>query len=64
MKKKPTLRTICGGAELAGVAFASAGLGMEIVMKADLGYMFITGGAVIIAAGSLLFNKALRGVRR
>jgi len=46
--------------ELAGIALMSTGIGVELAMGADGGYLLITGGAVIVAIGSLLWVKVLR----
>lgn len=46
--------------EVVGVAVVGAGIGIELAMKADLGYMLVTGGALLIAGGGLIFNKVVR----
>ena len=46
--------------ELVGIATIGAGIGIEISMHADLGYMLITGGSLVLAGGSLLWAKIMR----
>jgi len=43
--------------ELVGISMVSAGLGVEFITKADVGYMIISTGSVIIAMGSILYAK-------
>jgi len=43
--------------ELIGIAACGMGVGIELAMQADVGYMLITGGSVLIATGGVLFGK-------
>lgn len=43
--------------ELFGIILLSIGIVYEIISKADLGYVIISAGSTLIAAGSLLFAK-------
>jgi len=45
--------------EILGVAVGSAGLTIELLYRADFGFVLITGGSLFVAAGGLLFAKAL-----
>ena len=47
----PTLVELCGATLLA------AGLGYEIAVGADVGYIAITAGSLLIALGSILYAK-------
>ena len=46
--------------EILGIAVCSAGLAVELIYHAELGYALITGGSLALAMGGLLFAKALR----
>lgn len=50
--------------EVLGIIIGSAGVGVEIGYQADLGFCLTTAGAVIIAAGSLIWAKFYRLPRR
>jgi hypothetical protein len=47
--------------EVVGIAIGGSGLGIELAMHADIGYVCITTGAVTVAAGGLILNKVIRG---
>ena len=49
--------------EILGVGVGSAGLTIELIYKADVGFTLITGGSLLVAAGGLLFAKVLRRVK-
>ena len=49
--------------ELVGIATVACGLGVEIALRADIGYILITGGALVIAGGGMLFAKIVRRSR-
>jgi len=36
------------------------GIGIEVAFGADVGFMCITGGAVVVAVGSLIFAKLIK----
>lgn len=46
--------------EAVGCCVVLAGIIIEIITRAPLGYMIITGGALIIAAGGMVFAKIIR----
>jgi len=46
--------------ETVGVVAIIVGIGIEAVMKADAGFITITVGSLLIAAGSLLWAKFLK----
>ena len=46
--------------EIVGIAIASIGIGVEVATGAGLGYLLITGGSALVAAGGLLFAKVVR----
>lgn len=46
--------------EIFGIIVVACGLGIEIAYRADLGYTLITGGAVVVAGGGMLFSKVVR----
>ena len=41
--------------EIAGLMAAAAGIGIELAMGADIGFVLITAGATGVALGSLIF---------
>ena len=43
--------------ELAGISVTSCGIGIEIALMADVGYMLISLGSLMIAAGGILWSK-------
>ena len=43
--------------ELVGIGLMCTGLGYEMAYKADLGYVIMTTGSVLIAAGGVLYAK-------
>lgn len=49
--------------ELLGIAAVGTGLGYEIGHGAEVGYVMITGGGVLVAAGGVLFGKFIRAKR-
>jgi len=46
--------------EVAGIGAIGTGVGIEIAMGADVGYLAITMGSAVVAAGGLLFAKVVR----
>lgn len=49
--------------ELVGIVLVTGGLVYEYMAKADLGYVIITAGSVLIAAGSMIFAKVAPWLR-
>jgi hypothetical protein len=51
--------------ELVGISVIGTGIGIEIALGADLGYMLITTGSLMVAAGGVIWGKFMRqGARR
>ncbi len=46
--------------ELIGITTGAIGLGLELAYKADIYFALITGGALIFAAGGVLYAKVGR----
>ena len=46
--------------ELLGIVVASAGLGVELALHAEIGYGLITAGSLCIAGGGILWGKLAR----
>lgn len=46
--------------EVVGIAALGCGIGVELTLGADLGYILISIGALIVAGGGLLFAKFVR----
>ena len=46
--------------ELFGIAVIGSGIGIEIALKADIGYLMITSGSCIVAIGGVLWGKFMR----
>jgi len=49
--------------ELLGIAIVGAGIGIEIVMHADFGFVFITIGSVMVAGGGVIWGKFMMSKR-
>lgn len=49
--------------ELFGICLTSFGLAYETIMKADVGFVIITSGSLLIAIGGLLFSKVAPWLR-
>ncbi len=47
--------------ELLGIAAIGSGIGIELGMGADIGYVCITIGSVLIATGGIIWGKFIRG---
>lgn len=47
--------------ETIGVIAIIAGITVECIMEADVGYVIITGGSVLIAGGGLIWAKLIKG---
>jgi len=46
--------------EAVGIAAVSVGLAIEVVLHGDVGFMVVTGGSLVVAAGAMIFAKLLR----
>ena len=49
--------------ELLGIAVIGAGIGIEIALGADIGYIAITGGSCLVAAGGVVYGKFMKQFR-
>lgn len=47
--------------ETVGIIGILVGISIEVVYKADIGFICITGGSVIVAAGGMIFAKLMKG---
>ncbi|GAI80523.1 unnamed protein product [marine sediment metagenome] len=54
------MRTLAIALESVGIIAIILGLTFESLTGADLGYMLISGGAVIIAGGGMVWAKLIR----
>jgi hypothetical protein len=52
------------GIELVGIGLVGSGIGYEMATGADLGYVLITGGSILVAAGGVIFGKFVKAIRR
>ncbi len=46
--------------ELFGIAVIGSGIGIEIALHAEIGYLAITSGSCIVAIGGVLWGKFIR----
>ena len=46
--------------ELLGIAVIGTGIGIEVGMGADIGYIAITVGSVLVASGGIIWGKFVR----
>ncbi|MCK9288668.1 MAG: hypothetical protein M0P29_14015 [Sphaerochaetaceae bacterium] len=46
--------------EVVGIIVVSAGITYEVIYKADVGYMIMSTGSLLIAAGGLVWGKVLK----
>ncbi len=53
-------RTLAIALEAVGIMVVVSGITVEVIMKADIGYILITSGAGIVAIGGLYFAKVIR----
>lgn len=49
--------------ELVGIAVVGGGIGIELAMHADIGFVVITGGSCLVAIGGVLWGKFVRSER-
>jgi hypothetical protein len=52
-----TERMVCVMVEITGICGVCVGIGIELAYKADIGYIAITSGSLILAIGGLVFAK-------
>jgi len=45
--------------ELIGIAAAGMGIGIEIVYEADLGFIVLTTGSLMLAGGAFIYAKCI-----
>ena len=46
--------------EILGIAVIASGITVELMLGAEIGYVLITGGSLIVAGGGILFSKVVR----
>lgn len=49
--------------ELLGITAIGAGIGIEFALGADIGYMAITCGSVLVAGGGIIWGKFIKSGR-
>jgi hypothetical protein len=47
--------------ELIGIVAISSGIGIELASKAEIGYVIITIGSLLVAAGAIIWGKFMKG---
>ena len=47
--------------ELMGITAIGAGIGVEIAAHADIGWVLVTAGSLVVAAGGIIWGKFMRG---
>ena len=50
--------------EIIGIAAIGAGIGVELVIGADIGFVAITVGSLLVASGGVIWGKFLKGGNR
>ena len=60
-KTKEALRLMPVVLELAGIATVGAGIGVELAAQANMGYLVITIGSLLVATGGVIWGKFMRG---
>ena len=50
--------------ELTGITVIGIGIGIELVMRADIGLIIITCGSCLIATGGIIYGKFIKGLRK
>jgi len=46
--------------ELVGITAIGSGIGIELAMQADVGYVVISIGSVLVATGGIIWGKFVR----
>lgn len=54
------MRGLAIALEAVGIVAIIIGIAIEAIMQANIGFIAITGGSVVIAAGGLLWAKIIR----
>lgn len=49
--------------ELLGIAIGSTGIGVEVATGAEIGYVLITIGAVLVASGGVIWAKMYKWLK-
>ena len=57
---KGLTRGLAVALEAVGICAVLIGIGIEVYYEADWGFVCITGGAVVVSTGSLIFAKLLK----
>jgi len=47
--------------ELVGIAAIGTGIGVEIAAHAETGWVLVTAGSLLVAAGGVIWGKFMRG---
>ncbi len=47
--------------ELMGIAAIGAGIGVEVATHAEIGWVLVTTGSLLVAAGGVIWGKFMRG---
>jgi hypothetical protein len=47
--------------ELIGIITISSGVAIELASKADIGYVIITIGSLVVATGGIIWGKFMKG---
>ena len=53
-------KTLAIALETVGCVIILTGIAIEVSLGADVGYMLITSGALVVAVGGMVFAKLLR----
>ena len=60
MKDTPLSYAVPMAIEMLGVTVVAIGIGIEMVMRADVGYSLISVGSILITAGGLIWTKVFK----
>lgn len=60
MKDTPLSYAIPMAIEMLGITIVAIGIGVEMVMRADVGYSLISVGSILITAGGLIWTKVFK----
>jgi hypothetical protein len=47
--------------EITGIAAIGTGIGVELTAHADIGWVLVTAGSCLVAAGGIIWGKFIRG---
>lgn len=56
-------KTLAVALEAVGACVGIVGIGIEVILRAPIGFILITSGAVIAALGAMAFAKLYRSVK-